>query len=73
MEGVRMSDVTIDETQAVSLVDPLHSPTTKMAIALAANRDQRGLHVYAGTVPTKTIDKRRKANKAAGIARRATR
>lgn len=59
----------IDPTKA----SPIFSPTTKMAIALAANRDQRGLHVYAGTVPAKTIAKRRKADKTAKASRKANR
>jgi hypothetical protein len=56
-----------------SLTSPLSSPTTKMAIALAANRDQRGLHVYGGTVPAKTIAKRRAADKVAKASRKANR
>ena len=57
----------------MSDLTPMNSPTTKMAIALAANRDQRGLHIYEGTVAGKTIERRRKANKAATIARKAGR
>lgn len=52
---------------------PIFSPATKMAIALAANRDQRGLHVYEGTVPQATKEKRRAANKVAKASRKANR
>jgi hypothetical protein len=55
------------------LASPIFSPTTKMAVALAANRDQRGLHIYAGTVPAKTTAKRRAANKVARQSRKANR
>lgn len=54
-------------------LDLVQTPLTKMAIALVWNREERGLHVYGGTVPAKTIAKRRKAGKAARIARRASR
>jgi hypothetical protein len=55
------------------LAIPLNSPQTKMAIALAANRDQRGLHVYEGTVPAKVVAKRRAADKVAKASRKANR
>lgn len=45
------------------------SPTTKMALALAAT----GRHVYEGTVPRHVIARRRAKNKAARKARRAAR
>lgn len=54
-------------------LDLIQTPATKMAVALVWNREERGLHIYGGTVPTKTKIKRRAANKAARIARRATR
>lgn len=66
-------DLKIDDSLAVPVINPLDSPTTKMAIALAANRDQRGLHVYAGTVPAKTTEKRRAANKVAKASRKVNR
>jgi hypothetical protein len=53
-----------------ALALPIFSPTTKMAVALAANRDQRGLHIYAGTVAPKTKAKRRAANKVAKASRK---
>lgn len=56
-----------------ALARPINSPTTKMAIALAANREQRGLHVYEGTVPAKTVAKRRAADKVAKASRKANR
>jgi hypothetical protein len=65
-----MSTQTIDDSLAVPAVNPLDSPTTKMAVALAANRDQRGLHIYAGTVPAKTKATRRAANKVAKTSRK---
>lgn len=64
---------TIDDTLAVKVSHPLDSPTTKMAIALAANREQRGLHIYAGTVPAATTAKRRAANKTAKASRKTNR
>ena len=45
------------------------SPSTKMALALAAT----GRRVYEGTVPAVTVAKRRAKNKAARVARRAGR
>lgn len=63
----------IDQQIDPSLALPIFSPTTKMAIALAANRDQRGLHVYEGTVPASTTAKRRAANKVARKSRKANR
>lgn len=45
------------------------SPSTKMALALAAT----GKHVYAGTVAKATILNRRRKNKAARLARRSAR
>jgi hypothetical protein len=45
------------------------SPSTKMALALAAT----GKHVYEGTVPQHVIAARRAKNKAARKARRASR
>lgn len=45
------------------------SPSTKMALALAATSKR----TYEGTVPAATIAKRRAKNKAARRARRATR
>jgi hypothetical protein len=72
-----MSTVTYSEDVAQQinpdLASPIFSPTTKMAVALAANRDQRGLHIYADTVPAKTTAKRRAANKAAKASRKANR
>ncbi|MCW2785199.1 MAG: hypothetical protein JWP74_1716 [Marmoricola sp.] len=45
------------------------SPSTKMALALAAT----GKHVYAGTVAKAVIVARRRKNKAARLARQAAR
>lgn len=45
------------------------SPSTKMALALAAT----GKQVYAGTVPAAVTARRRAANKVARVARRAGR
>lgn len=45
------------------------SPSTKMALALAAT----GKKVYEGTVPKAVIARRRAKNKAARVARRASR
>lgn len=45
------------------------SPSTKMALALAAT----GKQVYEGTVPAAVVARRRAANKRARIARRAGR
>lgn len=45
------------------------SPSTKMALALAAT----GKHVYEGTVPAAVKTERRRKNKAARRARRAGR
>ena len=54
-------------------LDLIQTPTTKMAVALVWNREERGLHIYEGTVPAKVKAKRRAAGKAARIARRASR
>jgi hypothetical protein len=69
MELATDTPLAIDDALAI----PLDSPTTKMAFALAANRDQRGLHIYAGTVPNSTKLKRRAANKVAKASRKANR
>lgn len=45
------------------------SPSTKMALALAAT----GKRVYEGTVPAAVVARRRAKNKAARLARRAAR
>lgn len=45
------------------------SPSTKMALALAAT----GKRVYEGTVPAQVVARRRRKNKAARKARRAAR
>lgn len=45
------------------------SPSTKMALALAAT----GRKVYEGTVPAAVVARRRAKNKAARLARRAAR
>lgn len=43
----------------------------RMIFAISRLADQGRLNVYQGTVPAKTVARRRKANKAARIARRA--
>lgn len=54
-------------------LDLIQTPATKMAVALVWNREERGLHIYGGSVSAKTIAKRRKAGRAARAARRASR
>lgn len=58
--------VTIATPEDIAKAD---SPSTKMALALAAT----GKHTYEGTVAPATIARRRAKNKAARKARRATR
>jgi hypothetical protein len=54
-----------------------NKPASQLLLALNALANgfggRNGLHIYAGTVPSATVAKRRAANKAARKARRATR
>lgn len=60
---------TIAEAVGPDDIAKAESPSTKMALALAAT----GKQVYEGTVPAAVVARRRAKNKAARTARRATR
>ena len=66
MKSIRTA---IAETVGADDIARADSPSTKMALALAAT----GKRVYEGTVPAAVVARRRAKNKAARIARRASR
>lgn len=66
---MRSIGTAITESVGADDIAKASSPSTKMALALAAT----GKHVYEGTVPAAVVARRRAKNKAARKARRAGR
>lgn len=64
---------TIDASSPTLTRDAYETPGARMIFALTRLANAGRLSVYQGTVPAKTIARRRAANKAARAARRAGR